>query len=93
MTIPVLRFSPVFLSALTMAHAELAGPADVIGVKVTKSGPGVYSSAATVPHGGSGWKHYADAWEVLGPDGKVRLRACDKVHGYGGAEMTLDLPR
>jgi len=108
-----------------MAHAELAGPADVIGVKVTKSGPGVYSSAATVPHGGSGWKHYADAWEVLGPDGKVlctrelahsheheqpftrslsgavipdgvgkvRLRACDKVHGYGGAEMTLDLPR
>jgi len=66
MTIPVLRFLPVFLSALTMAHAGLARPADVVGVKVTKSGPGVYSFAATVRHGDTGWKHYAGAWKVLG---------------------------
>ena len=72
MTIPVLRFLPVFLSALTMAHAGLARPADGVGVKVTKSGPGVYSFAATVRHGDTGWKHYAGAWKVLGPDGKVR---------------------
>jgi hypothetical protein len=55
-----------------MAHAGLARPADVVGVKVTKSGPGVYSFAATVRHGDTGWKHYAGAWKVLGPDGKVR---------------------
>jgi hypothetical protein len=74
MTIPVLRFLPVFLSALTIAHTVLAGPADVVSVKVTKSSPRVYSFAATVRHCDTGWKHYADAWEVLGSDGKVLAR-------------------
>lgn len=115
----------LFLFALTLSHPALAGKADVVGVKVTKSSPGVYSFAVTVRHGDTGWKHYADAWEVLGPDGKVlgtrelahphereqpftrslsgvtipegvskvRLRAHDKVHGYGGMEMEIDLPR
>lgn len=125
MTAPSLRFLLVFLSVLTSSHAVLAGPADVVGVKVTKSSPGVYNFAVTVRHADAGWKHYADAWEVLGPDGvvlgarelahpheqeqpftrslsgvviptdvgKVRLRARDKVHGYGGAEMMVDLPK
>jgi hypothetical protein len=22
-------------------------------------------------HGDAGWKHYVDAWDVVGPDGKV----------------------
>jgi hypothetical protein len=124
MTVPVLRFLLVFLLSLTTSQAALSGPADVVKVKVTKSGPGVYNFAVTVRHADAGWEHYADAWDVLGPDGavlgtrtlahphvheqpftrslsgvaipkgidKVRLRARDKVHGYGGAEVVVALP-
>lgn len=102
-----------------------AGPADVLAVKVQKSAPGVYRFDVTVTHADEGWKHYADAWEVIGPGGQilgtrvlghpheseqpftrslsgvkipmeigtVRLRARDKVHGFGGAEAVVALPR
>ncbi len=121
----VLRGLPVLLVVLAVSQAALAGPADVVGVKVTKSGPGVYSFAVTVRHDDKGWTHYADAWQVVGPDGgvlatrvlahpheheqpftrslsgvaipegvaRVRLRARDKVHGLGGREQEVDLPR
>ncbi len=97
----------------------------MVNVKVQKRGSGVYSFAVTVRHGDTGWQHYADAWQVLGPDGavlgtrvlahphvneqpftrslsgvkipanisKVRLRARDKVHGFGGAEVEVKLPQ
>jgi hypothetical protein len=113
------------LVAATSTHSVFAGPADVVGVEVTKSRPGVYNFAVTVRHEDAGWKHYADAWQVLGPNGmvlgtrelahpheheqpftrslygveiepgiaSVRLRAQDKVHGYGGREVTVDLPQ
>lgn len=109
----------------TIAEPVVAGPADVVGVEVTKSRPGVYNFTVTVRHGDAGWKHYADAWQVLGPDGtvlatrglahphkdeqpftrslsgvaigqeirRVSLRAHDKVHGYGGAMITVELPK
>ncbi len=38
---------------------------------MTNSGAGVYSFAVSVRHGDTGWEHYADAWDVLGPDGTV----------------------
>ncbi len=112
-----------FASLPFLVPPGLAGEADVFGVKVQKSAPGVYSFAVTVRHGDEGWAHYADAWEVVGPRGKVlgtrvlghphdhkpftrslsgekvptgvdsvRLRACDKVHGFGGAEVVVKLP-
>ncbi len=78
-----------------------------------------------VRHADEGWKHYADRWEVLSPEGellatrvlrhphveeqpftralsgvkiplsveKVRIRARDSVHGYGGEEVEIELPR
>jgi len=108
-----------------MGQTALAGPAEVVGVKVTKSGPDVYSFAVTVRHDDGGWKHYADAWEVVGPNNKVlgkrvlghphghekpvtrslsgvaigetkvrvRLRAHDKVHGFGGRGVEVGLPQ
>ena len=48
-----------------------AGEADVLDVKVTKTATRTYRFVVTVRHGDEGWKHYADAWEVVGPDGKV----------------------
>ena len=78
-----------------------------------------------VRHADEGWKHYADRWEVLSPDGevlatrvlrhphvdeqpftraleavripvgieRVKIRAHDSVHGYGGEEVDLEIPR
>ena len=47
----------------------LAGEADIIGVKVEKQGADTYSFDVTLKHADTGWKHYADAFIVLGPDG------------------------
>ncbi len=101
-----------------------AGEADVLAVDVTKAAPGVYRFDVTVRHADTGWDHYADRWDVVGPDGavlgtrvllhphvgeqpftrglprvevpgglsSVRVRAHDNVHGFGGAEITADLP-
>jgi hypothetical protein len=48
-----------------------AGPADVVDVQVRRTGPGTYSFSTTVRHADEGWDHYADAWEVVAPDGTV----------------------
>ncbi len=51
--------------------AAWAGEADVIAAKAGKGGDGRFRFEVTVRHADEGWEHYADAWEVLGPDGKV----------------------
>lgn len=105
--------------------AALAGEADVLEVRVMREAAGTWRFDTTVAHGDTGWDHYADAWEVVTPDGKVlatrtlahpheaeqpftrslggvvipetvsrvRVRARDSVHGTGGREVTVDLPR
>lgn len=62
----------VFVSlALLWSAPALAGEADVVDVDVTADGGGRYTFSVTVKHADEGWKHYADAWEVLAPDGTV----------------------
>ena len=51
--------------------AALAGEADVVDVEVTKQGEGQFRFDVTVRHDDEGWDHYADRWEVRGPDGAV----------------------
>ena len=52
-----------------------AGKASVVKVAVsqgaTRSANGTYSFSVTVAHADTGWKHYADKFEILTPDGKV----------------------
>ena len=48
-----------------------AGEADVVDVQVRKGSDGTFAFNVTVQHADTGWDHYADKWEVLGPDGKV----------------------
>lgn len=48
-----------------------AGEADVVGVKIIKEGTGTYRFDVTVKHGDAGWQHFANRWDVVGPDGKV----------------------
>lgn len=49
----------------------VAGEADVLDVRISRSGTDTYTFAVTVRHGDTGWDHYADRWEVVAPDGTV----------------------
>ena len=100
-----------------------AGEADVVDVRVTKQHGGSFSFDVAVRHADAGWKHYADGWRVVAPDGtvlgtrtllhphdneqpftrsltgvripdrigRVTIRAHEKVHGWGGKEITVEL--
>lgn len=57
----------VYLSA----NLGIAGEADVVNVKVSKTGKNVYRFDVTVQHDDAGWDHFANKWEVLSPDGKL----------------------
>ena len=112
------------VAALVPGAPGLAGEADVVGVEIRAEGPGLWRFDVAVRHEDEGWDHYADKWDVIGPDGsvlgsrlllhpheteqpftrsltgvavpdvvdEVTVRAHDKVHGYGGREMTVRLP-
>ncbi len=69
---PFRRSSSGFLLLAALCAAPvIAGEADVIDVKVRRSAPGVYDFDITVRSVDKGWDYYADAFEVLGPDGKL----------------------
>jgi len=59
------------LITVMVSNPLFAGEADVVGVEVNREGPRVYRFDVTVTHSDTGWKHYADGWEVLAPDGSV----------------------
>ncbi len=61
----------VVVVAMLLAQAAFAGEADVVDVKVRRSSSGTYDFDVTVKSVDKGWDYYADAFEVLGPDGKV----------------------
>lgn len=68
-----MKQSTAILTAAVMLAASTAwaGEADVVGAKATSMGGGTWSFDVTVSHADTGWKHYADRWDVVGPDGKV----------------------
>lgn len=116
----------VLIPLSLVTTVAVAGTADVVGVevfKLKKAGDTVFRFKVTVRHGDEGWDHYAEAWEVVGPDGavlgrrvllhphvneqpftrsaditvprsvtEVVVRARDKPHGLGGAEMSVQVP-
>jgi len=50
--------------------AAIAGEADIVGVEAHESG-GKWRFEVTVRHDDTGWHHYADKWDIVGPDGTV----------------------
>lgn len=58
-------------AAVLASSAAYAGPADVVDAKLSKNADGTYQFHVTVQHADEGWDHYADAWEVLGPQGEL----------------------
>ncbi len=64
----------LLMAALMMALSPglaLAGAADVENVAVRKNNDGTYNFDVTVRHADAGWDHYANRWDVVGPDGTV----------------------
>ena len=63
----------LFLSStiLLCNPAGWAGEADVLNVAVRSTSDGKFHFSVTVRHGDIGWKHYADAFEIVDPKGKV----------------------
>ncbi len=120
----MLRLIGYALLVLLAAGPGRADPADVVSARATCSGSSC-SFQVTIRHADTGWDHYADAWEVLAPDGtllatrvlrhphvreqpftrslrdvelpaeltRVRIRARDSVHGFGGREVVVALER
>jgi len=87
MSSPRPRLLPVaVLAALAAwsAHGPArAGESEVVKVDVRADGPGTYTFDVTLRHADSGWDHYADRWDVLGPGGEVlgtRVLAHPHVH-------------
>jgi hypothetical protein len=59
------------LVGLALPIAAQAGEADVLAVEAARATDGSYRFDVTVRHADTGWDHYADAWDVLAPDGTV----------------------
>ena len=53
-----------------LAMPALADAPEIVGAKAHRSGMG-WKISVTLLHGDEGWDHYADRWQVLGPDGAV----------------------
>ena len=65
------NFTATLLLLWTFAAVGYAGEADVIAVEVTKISERTYQFTVTVLHADEGWKHYADKWDIVAPDGTV----------------------
>ena len=120
-----MRIAKVLLPGLLLVPAwGLAGKADVVDVKAYETGKSYYTFEITVQNADEGWKHYADASEIVTPDGQILatlkyrgphvheqpfmrvkarvriprgvdeviVRASDSEHGYGGKEITVEIP-
>ena len=59
------------LLGVLWAGDAAAGKASVVKATASRGANGTYSFSATVAHADTGWKHYANKFDILTPDGKV----------------------
>ena len=59
------------LSAVISVPSAQADKARVLKATATANVGGSYTFPATIADADSGWKHYADLFEVLAPDGTI----------------------
>ncbi|NQV56546.1 MAG: hypothetical protein HQ503_11865 [Rhodospirillales bacterium] len=69
----------IAVSALAVFGGVATGPAwagevTVVGAKASPLPDGTYRFDVTLRHADAGWSHYADNWEILGPDGRLLAR-------------------
>jgi hypothetical protein len=69
-----------------------AGEADVVEVEAVPEEGGSYRFDVTVRHADTGWDHYADAWDILTPDGTL-LGSRTLLHPHENVQpFTRSLP-
>jgi len=56
---------------LLIPAAAWAGEVDVVDARAARAADGSFTFDVTLRHGDEGWEHYADAWDVVAPDGTV----------------------
>lgn len=59
-----------FVASL-LATASWAGEADIVEAQARAAADGTWRFMVTVEHADDGWEHYANRWEVVGPDGQI----------------------
>ena len=70
------RFRPVLATLIAIWLLASTGPvqageADIVGVSIHQSAPGIYRFDVSVSHADSGWEHYANSYEILDAEGNV----------------------
>ena len=68
-----IRLSRVVLAAAFISFAPVshAGEVEVVAVEAERQSDGKWRFSVTLLHDDEGWDHYADRWDVVGPDGTV----------------------
>lgn len=99
-----LKLSRLLVSLLTclaltfgMGGTTTAGEADVVDVKIIKTGRDKFRIDASVKHADTGWDHYANKFEVLDTDGNI-LGTRVLHHPHVNEQpftrsLTLDIPK
>lgn len=54
-----------------IAVPAMAGEVDVVAVEASQRADGTWRFSVTLEHDDEGWDHYANRWDVVGPDGMV----------------------
>ena len=71
LSILVSFFSVVLVGSALLSTPSLPGEADIVDVRAQQAADGTWRFDVTVRHDDTGWDHYADKWDVVGPDGAV----------------------
>ena len=65
-----IRFTALAAIAALITIPAMASDTNVVGVEVSEQA-GAFRFSVTLRHKDEGWDHYANVWEIIGPDGRV----------------------
>ncbi|MEX3008793.1 hypothetical protein [Hoeflea sp. TYP-13] len=66
-----LVYAAAALSSLWLVLPSGAGEVEVVAVDAVQQSNGQWRFSVTLRHDDEGWDHYANRWDVVGPDGTV----------------------
>ena len=71
--------------------------AQVVFVQATQNSSGLWKFDTTVRHNDEGWAHYADAWQVVDPQGNVLAERIlthphDTEQPFTRSQSNIDIP-
>jgi hypothetical protein len=84
------RAAGVAVALLLWSAGAAAGPADVVAAEADCDGSRC-SFRVTLRHADAGWDHYANAWQVVAPDGRVLATRVLRHPHVGEQPFTRDL--